>query len=86
MFGGKEQQVKLLVKNELANVIIDRFGKDIMIIPADREHFTTNVTVRVSGHFFGWIMSLGEGVKIVGPDEVVEQMKAEIERLKKQYM
>ena len=84
MFGGKEQQVKLLVKNELANVIIDRFGKDIMIIPADREHFTTNVTVR--GHFFGWIMSLGEGVKIVGPDEVVEQMKAEIERLKKQYM
>lgn len=86
MFGGKEQQVKLLVKNELANVIIDRFGKDIMIIPADREHFTTNVTVRVSGHFFGWIMSLGEGVKIAGPDEVVEQMKAEIERLKKQYM
>ena len=86
MFGGKEQQVKLLVKNELANVIIDRFGKNIMIIPADREHFTTNVTVRVSGHFFGWIMSLGEGVKIVGPDEVVEQMKAEIERLKKQYM
>ena len=28
MFGGKEQQVKLLVKNELANVIIDRFGKE----------------------------------------------------------
>ena len=86
MFGGKEQQVKLLVKNELANVIIDRFGKDIMIMPTDQGHFTTNVTVRVSGHFFAWIMSLGEGVKIVGPDEVVAQMKAEIERLIKQYM
>ena len=35
MFGGKEQKVKLLVKNELAGVMIDRFGKDIMMIPKE---------------------------------------------------
>ena len=29
MFGGKEQTVKLLVKNSLAGVIVDRFGKDV---------------------------------------------------------
>lgn len=86
MFGGTEQTVKLLVNNGLAGVIIDRFGKDVMMIPVDEEHFSVNVKVHVSGHFFGWIMSLGEGVKIVGPDEVVEQMKTEIERLTKQYM
>ncbi len=85
MFGGKEQKVKLLVENRLAGVIIDRFGKEIMMFPADEEHFTVNVDVRVSGQFFGWIISLGEGVKIVAPDEVVEQMKKEIERLIKQY-
>ena len=85
MFGGDEQQVKLLVKNELAGVIIDRFGKDIMMIPADAEHFSVNVNVQVSNHFLGWIMSLGEGIKIVGPDEVVERMRKEIERLNNQY-
>lgn len=85
MYGGKEQTVKLLVENGLAGVMIDRFGKDIMMIPVDEEHFTVNVDVRVSGPFFGWIISLGEGVKIVGPDEVVEQMRMEIERLMKQY-
>lgn len=85
MFGGKEQTVKLLVENSLAGVIIDRFGKDIMMIPVDDSHFSVNVDVRVSGPFFGWIMSLGEGVKIVGPDAVVEQLKKEIERLTKQY-
>lgn len=85
MFGGKEQQVKLLVENSLAGVIIDRFGKDVMLIPADAEHFTVNVNVRVSSPFLGWIISLGEGMKIVGPDEVVEQMKKEIERLSRQY-
>lgn len=40
MFGGKERTVKLLVKNNLAGVIIDRFGKDVMMIPADNDHFT----------------------------------------------
>jgi len=85
MFGGKEQEVKLLVANELAGVIIDRFGKDVIMIPEDDEHFIVNVDVHVSNQFLGWIFSLGEGVKIVSPNEVVEQMKQEIGRLVKQY-
>ncbi len=85
MFGGKEQTVKLLVKNSLAGVIIDRFGKNVMLIPADDEHFTVNVDVHVSRQFLGWVFSLGEDIKIVGPDDVVEQMKMETGRLIKQY-
>lgn len=85
MFGGKEEKVKLLVDNRLAGVIIDRFGKEIMLIPADEGHFTVNVDVRVSSQFFGWIFSLGEGVKIISPDEVAEQMRRETERIARQY-
>ena len=85
MFGGKEQKVKLLVENRLAGVIIDRFGKDVMFLPVDEEHFTVNVDVRVSGQFFAWIFSLGDGVKILGPEEVVEQVRNEIRRLERQY-
>ena len=85
MFGGKEQMVKLLVKNNLAGVIVDRFGKDVMMIPTDDEYFTVNVEVHVSRQFLGWVFSLGEDIKIVGPNEVVEQMHKEIERLITQY-
>lgn len=85
MFGGREQSVKLLVDNSLAGVIIDRFGKDVMMIPADGDCFTVNVTVMVSRQFLGWIFSLGEKVKILGPDEVTEQMREEGERLLRQY-
>ena len=85
MFRGKEQTVKLQVDNRLAGVIIDRFGKDVMMIPTDEEHFTVKVDVHVSRQFLGWIFSLGEGIKIVGPEEVVNQMKAECERLMGQY-
>lgn len=85
MFGGEEQQVKLLVHNSMAGVIIDRFGKDITIIPVDPEHFTVNVDVHVSMQFLGWIISLGENVKIIGPDAVVEQMNQIIDRMIGQY-
>ena len=78
-------EVKLLVENRLAGVIIDRFGKNVMLIPVDEEHFSVNVDVYVSNQFLGWIFSLGESVKIVEPDEVVERMKQEIERLRVQY-
>ena len=85
MFGGEEKKVRLLVENRFAGIIIDRFGKDVMLIPADEDHFTVNVDVRVSSQFFGWVFSLREGVKITAPDEVVEQMKREIRRMSEQY-
>ena len=78
--------MKLRVANDLAGVIIDRFGKNVMMIPEDEAHFTVNVDVHVSKQFLGWIISLGEGVKIISPDEVVDQMKKEIERLARQYL
>lgn len=85
MFGGEEEMVKLLVENSMAGVIIDRFGKDVMLIPSDETHFTVNVRVHVSRQFLGWVISLGEGVKLVGPERVVEKMEGEIERLVRQY-
>lgn len=85
MFGGEETNVTLEVHNSMVSVIIDRFGKDITINPVDEEHFRTTVNVSVSNQFLGWIMALGDKVKIVSPDEVVEQMRSEISRLMGQY-
>lgn len=81
MFGGKEQTVKLLVHNKLAGVIIDRFGKNVIMIPTDEDYFNVNVDVHVSRQFLGWVFSLGEDIKIVGLEDVVEQMKIELECL-----
>ena len=85
MFRGEEYQVKLRVENPLAGVIIDRFGKDVMMIPVDEEHFTVNVNVHVSKQFLAWVISIGEGIEILSPEEVVQNMRREIERLNRQY-
>lgn len=86
MFDGEEEMVKILCHNFLAGVMIDRFGKDISLIPIDEEHFSVTVRVAVSRQFLSWVMALGEGAKIIGPDVVVEQVKTEVERLVKQYL
>ena len=38
MFGGKEENVRMQFSNELVGVVIDRFGKDVIISQVDDEH------------------------------------------------
>jgi predicted DNA-binding transcriptional regulator YafY len=85
MFGGEVQQVALCCDNALVGVMIDRFGTDIPVTPVDENHFMTRVDVAVSRQFLGWVFSLGEGVKIVGPEAVVSQMREEARRVGRQY-
>lgn len=85
MFAGTEQYVKLEFANEMAGIVIDRFGKDVSMIRKDEEHFVVNVNVAVSRQFLSWIISLGDGVRILGPEEVVGQMKMEALRLTEIY-
>ena len=51
----------------------------------DDEHFSVNVDVAVSGQFIGWLVALGDGVKVVGPDSVVERMREEGQRICEMY-
>ena len=80
MFDGQEQIVRLRVKNEFARIMIDRFGIDIDIQKADAEWFEVNVKVAVSEQFLSWIISLGEKVVIVKPNDVIERMTQEFDR------
>ena len=73
MFGGVDVQVRLLCRNELAGVVIDRFGSDVWIIPQDNGYFAANVTVTVSPQFFGWVCAIGKDMQITGPEDVKRQ-------------
>lgn len=86
MFGGEEKKVTIEAENEKIGIMIDRFGKDIIVAPVDDEHFSITVNVAISKQFLGWIIALGDGVRITGPADVVELMKAEAKRLASQYL
>ena len=86
MYGGNDETVTIECVNDLAGVMIDRFGQDVMMVRSDDEHFRVNVRVAVSLQFLGWIIALGEGARIMGPQSVIEAMNKEINRLVKQYL
>lgn len=85
MFGGKEETVTLRCKNEMAGVIIDRFGTEVNITKKEKTTFNVRVNVQVSPQFLGWVFSLGEAVEIVSPKSVVDRMKDEIDKIAKYY-
>lgn len=70
MYGGEDYRVTLQCHKSLIGVIIDRFGKDVIIVPAEDDTFAVNVLVSVSPQFFGWITGLGKGITISGPERV----------------
>lgn len=85
MYSADEYDVTLRCKNEYVGIIIDRFGKDIMIIPDGKEYFKTHVHVYGSKQFIAWIIALGDNVKILEPTEMIKAIKDEAKRIAKQY-
>lgn len=81
MFGGDEETVRLRFSNDLVGVVIDRFGKDIMIVPDGENHFTIMPRVFISPQFFGWLVSLGTKVQILEPQHVAKKYKEHIRQI-----
>ncbi len=75
MFGGKAQNIELLFKSYFAGAVIDRFGKDITIIPKENDTFSVHVNAVISPQFYGFLAGFGADVKITSPKEAVQGYK-----------
>ena len=85
MYGGVEEWVRIKCDNSLAGVMIDRFGKDVSMTRLNEKQFVATVDVAVSRQFMAWVIGLGDGAEIIGPESVVDEMREEIKRLAGQY-
>ncbi len=74
MFGGQTTHVSFRCKPSMADVVLDRFGKDVILIP-DADGFTFHADINVSPQFFGWVASFGDEIKILSPTDTVSQFK-----------
>ena len=85
MYGGQDADITLRCEKHLVGVLIDRFGKDIMIVPDGDEYIRAHVLVSVSPQFFGWITGIGKGVEIVSPDHVRDEYQQFLNDILKTY-
>ena len=85
MYSGRTTTVKLRFHRSLINVVIDRFGRDTMLIPDGDEHFVFTVNVVVSPMFLSWVIGFGAKAKVLHPQSVVDACKAMCREALEQY-
>jgi predicted DNA-binding transcriptional regulator YafY len=66
--------VHLRLTRDLVGVVMDRFGSDVTITPEDKGHFIAVINVYHNALFVSWILSLGNKVKILEPERLVDDI------------
>ena len=79
--------IEIVLSDKMIDVFVDRFGRDIRFSKTGDQKYPYRTTVEVcmSDKFLAWIIALGDEVKIIEPDSVVEQMRSNLIELLKLY-
>lgn len=85
MYSGDALDVKMRFHRSLLNVVIDRFGKDTMLIPDGEDYFNFTVKVAISPMFLSWIIGFGAKAKILHPQSVADACKELCKEAMSQY-
>lgn len=85
MFSGTEAHVRMRFSNQLVGAVLDRLGRDVILIPDGGEHFLVSADVIVSPQFFAWLCGFGTLAQLLGPEDVVRQMRAHVRSIAALY-
>jgi predicted DNA-binding transcriptional regulator YafY len=85
MFAGDSVNVKMRFHKTLANVVIDRFGRDTILIPEGSEYFNFTVNVAVSPMFLSWVIGFGTKARILHPQSVIDSCRTMCLEAMQQY-
>lgn len=85
MFGGREETVTINVRNDLAGVVIDRFGSEALMMPKKDGTFDVRVSVYVSPVFYSWVFAFGDGMRITAPEAVIDEFVRSAQNICERY-
>ena len=85
MYHGETVRVRMRFHNRLSGPVIDRFGKEITMIPYGDDSFTVEAEIAVSPVFFSWMFSFGTDAEILGPESVREEAAGYLKDLGAMY-
>lgn len=81
MFQGETQEVEFKADKCLLDVIFDVFGDNITLEPLNDNTVTFKAEVQVSPTFLGWCCSFGDKLKVLSPENVVDNIKTYLETI-----
>ena len=80
MYDGEPVAVRLKCRNDLMKYIVDRFGDDIEVKTADKDHVIVTAPVSLSPTFYGWVFQFAGGIKIISPKKAINTFKEMINK------
>ena len=78
MYGGEAVDITIQFDQRLIGVVHDKFGEDTKMIRLNGDTCVATVKVRVSPTFWGWLFQFGRQMKILSPDNMVDEYKKQI--------
>ena len=85
MFQGEEQLVEFQADASILDPIFDIFGDKVEITPDENCKLRFKAAVQLSPTFYGWCLSFGDKLQVVGPNEVVAKVVDYIQSLMDGY-
>ena len=85
MYGGETSSVRLRCASRFASDVLDQFGSSVIMLQSNDEYFDCSVRVVVSKLLFSWLMRYGSGIRILAPDNVIEEFKEACREALRQY-
>ena len=85
MFSGTEEPVRMRFDNRLVGAVLDRLGSEAMLVPDGDGHFTVTAGIVPSPQFYAWVFGFGGLAQILGPESVVQGMRAQLEATAAMY-
>lgn len=82
IFGGEEYNLKLEIKPPMANTISERIWVDNQVIE-ELEDRSIIFKAKMKGgpELISWILSMGDSVRILGPEKLKNQIKDKLKRM-----
>lgn len=81
MFSGNSESVSVEFKNDVSNLVIDKFSWNFIIVEKKENSFIANFNITVSPTFYSWIAQFGTNAKIISPVSVKDDFKSYVKSL-----
>ena len=75
MYSGPVRRVTLEFKNNIIGSIFDKFGPKVKIERVDEEYCRISEDIQISPPFLGWLFQFSKEMRIISPDDVIEDYK-----------
>ncbi|MBE5040184.1 helix-turn-helix transcriptional regulator [Ructibacterium gallinarum] len=73
---GSFHGVTLRCANHLSGAVMERFGRDVMMVPDWNGTFTAAVKTTLGPRFYAWIFGYGNEIEILSPKQAVLEMRS----------